>query len=614
MTFHIIIMAIMWLIIVVLIMLSASTLAQEQQEQQEMSISHTTNRNDDIIKIEFLKDINAGSLSTTSSSSWINTAYNPLSTTKFTTLTTTPQGIPYAFFIANDGIHGHEPWISDGTINGTFLLKDIAINNASSSNDYQFPRDDDFKIYNGYTYFRSYTNFIPNKLNNLKYPNQIWRTDGTTDGTILILNNTIIIDNYWEFFQGRLFAIIRIKNGGRGLMSMNALDGSDYQMLNIDDSNDDDSESSVYPTGIVTHHVQGLITVARQPISLGTTATVWSSSDTGTTFQLFFDPITSITTNENIIDDCNSEIILQALPKPFGDQYMALKCFPSNIWWIIPLEVPTNQNPSPSSVLWLPNIKSRYISFTSTIDGKYLIYTPVSETELGVFRTNGTHIEHLFDRMNNTFLVGKPIIKDNNLYYFLRSINNPTTSQGLEDYFIELWVAKNILNNDEQQETTITTERLYKFSGMVLTNEILLSDQSKIMILDNPITKVEFEFWSLRFDKVNDISPSLELIHTINATTSSSTTNNDMNNNNKMPFPAIQYVHLDSNTILFSGYDPDHGWELWKLTYDGSLEQEEEEGAVTTSSSSTSSLCIPFKLTTTMAAVGLVILIGDLIY
>jgi len=32
-----------------------------------------------------------------------------------------------AVFFATDGVHGIEPWISDGTSTGTFMLKDVGL-------------------------------------------------------------------------------------------------------------------------------------------------------------------------------------------------------------------------------------------------------------------------------------------------------------------------------------------------------------------------------------------------------------------------------------------------------------------------------------------------------
>ncbi len=66
---------------------------------------------------------------------------------------------------------GTELWISDGTVAGTSLLKDINPGTASS-----FP-DDDFALLNGFLYFTAET---PGE------GRELWRTDGTTNGTTLV--------------------------------------------------------------------------------------------------------------------------------------------------------------------------------------------------------------------------------------------------------------------------------------------------------------------------------------------------------------------------------------------------------------------------------------------
>ncbi|MEX1189744.1 MAG: T9SS type A sorting domain-containing protein [Bacteroidia bacterium] len=84
-------------------------------------------------------------------------------------------------FIASDGIHGMEPWISDGTEAGTFMLKDIWPGNGNSYN--------------------SSTSYLDNYWNNYFFPLngsmvfaandsirglELWITDGTPEGTNIL--------------------------------------------------------------------------------------------------------------------------------------------------------------------------------------------------------------------------------------------------------------------------------------------------------------------------------------------------------------------------------------------------------------------------------------------
>ena len=77
------------------------------------------------------------------------------------------------FFVANDGVHGKELWKSDGTSNGTVLVKDINTDPNLATD----PFFSDFVSHNGVLYFaaRDTTNGI-----------ELWRSDGTDAGTVMI--------------------------------------------------------------------------------------------------------------------------------------------------------------------------------------------------------------------------------------------------------------------------------------------------------------------------------------------------------------------------------------------------------------------------------------------
>src|SRR5688572_6905284 len=73
-------------------------------------------------------------------------------------------------FSANDGATGHELWKSDGTANGTVLVKDITPRLSDS-----YPSD--LIAFKGFVYFTA-SNGAAGK--------ELWRTDGTEAGTVLI--------------------------------------------------------------------------------------------------------------------------------------------------------------------------------------------------------------------------------------------------------------------------------------------------------------------------------------------------------------------------------------------------------------------------------------------
>lgn len=83
-------------------------------------------------------------------------------------------------FTARDGIHGDEIWVSDGTTAGTFLLKDVQA--GGNDTGYTF-----FGTYNGELYF--YTSYSVYEDNIYKSVNQLWKSDGTVDGTKVVFES-----------------------------------------------------------------------------------------------------------------------------------------------------------------------------------------------------------------------------------------------------------------------------------------------------------------------------------------------------------------------------------------------------------------------------------------
>lgn len=80
------------------------------------------------------------------------------------------------YFIASDGIHGHELWKTDGTDLGTVMVKDIYPNSGSGV---FFPRPRSFVRVGSTLFFAANDNV---------HGFELWKSDGTEEGTVLVMD------------------------------------------------------------------------------------------------------------------------------------------------------------------------------------------------------------------------------------------------------------------------------------------------------------------------------------------------------------------------------------------------------------------------------------------
>lgn len=86
------------------------------------------------------------------------------------------------FFVADDGIHGDELWVTDGTSAGTSLARDIAPGASSGVS----PGEFDFKFQPSvgrYFIFTAQPSAVNPSPDGRPYGQELWASDGTTDGT-----------------------------------------------------------------------------------------------------------------------------------------------------------------------------------------------------------------------------------------------------------------------------------------------------------------------------------------------------------------------------------------------------------------------------------------------
>ena len=145
------------------------------------------------------------------------------------------------YFTANDGVNGNELWVSDGTSEGTNLLIDI---NPGSDNSYYGSYPDGSYIYNlvefdGKLYFTA---------NDGVNGNELWVSDGTSEGTYLLLDiNPGSYDSYYGSYPKSSFAGDFVEFNDR--LYFNANDGENGNELWVTDGTTEGTQlvADIYP-------------------------------------------------------------------------------------------------------------------------------------------------------------------------------------------------------------------------------------------------------------------------------------------------------------------------------------------------------------------------------
>jgi len=155
------------------------------------------------------------------------------------------SSIRMPFFVSYNGIfyfdaeneeHGIELWRSDGTVSGTYMLKDIyqgAYSGIYSENintcDDDYSNAKSYVIYNGLLYFAAYD----------EDDASIWRTDGTENGTVKVITlpsnrNYHANPTIMDVANGRFFFSTNTDNSYLGNHSLWSSDGTQQGTIQLD--------------------------------------------------------------------------------------------------------------------------------------------------------------------------------------------------------------------------------------------------------------------------------------------------------------------------------------------------------------------------------------------
>ena len=423
------------------------------------------------IQVSFVKDINPGPRSSDIRVRAFDPEQNP------------------AYFSANDGTTGREPWISDGSEEGTKLLKDL-LPGEEGSNGWSVA-DDSYFSFGDYVYFFS------------ENTGTCWRSNGSPDGTELVINSTSIRD--WQLFQDQLWLVV----GQDGLRSyLFSTDGTAGDFVQIPFEN---------PVSLLYTSTTDVMMVAQKE---GESATIWSTRD-GKVFDFFLDP------SELAEENC-TDIFFVGVAQPFSDENFLFHCRDNDgqrSFWASRYD-----DPGSTSLV----LKGARIGLRAS-DDEGLLFAESFGTEL--FRFNGNAVTSILEMERNDTYIRSVVVPpgravESERFYFVDG-NTPTE-------FVEIW-------KFDISSPTDSNQRIFHFPGAEIGAFIPLSDQRAVIVTEN---STDAEFWELSPDFT-----SLERFYHMNLTSFAESSY----------YPSFTY--LDESTILFSGFDEEHGMELWKMSY-----------------------------------------------
>jgi trimeric autotransporter adhesin len=412
------------------------------------------------------------------------------------------------YFAHEDDVHGRELWRTDGTAAGTYMVKDINVGFAGSFNNYYV----EMVAFNSLLYFTAYT---------ANQGMEIWKSDGTESGTVLIKD---------------------IAYGGQGSEPRHLTDCGDYLMFAAKESTTSGQE--LWSTDGTTAG-----TIKRTNMA--------TTSPSNAINEIVYTPVLF---GGNIFFTVNSNATASNNGIWRTSYYCFLGC--------TPLSTPAVISGTASATQLLYAINSIDLFFKNSTFGlsKYNLNTSTL-TQLNTFPLNSTgNISKLVALNNVIYFSGYDATNGWELWksdgtvagtVFLKNINNsPTISNSNINNF-------QVCNNElyfSANNGVVGTE-LWKTNGTA-AGTVLVSDIVSGIYSSNPFnfrvdgTKLYF------LTKPSDINDSKYQVRVFDASNAQFTLLKDFT-----PIPYIEDyfdVTLLNQTLIFTGYDATHGFEVWK--------------------------------------------------
>ncbi|WP_040278279.1 T9SS type A sorting domain-containing protein [Psychroserpens damuponensis] len=194
------------------------------------------------------------------------------------------------YFRANDGTNGYELFKTDGTENGTVMVKDISIGGSDALNESVF-----FAEYNDVLYF---------KANDGIFGSELWRSDGTEVGTYLLkdINSNSGDSFYSTNAYNRCLPSRKQHTIFNNLLYFKAFDGSANKIWRTDGTNGGTIATSITQSGIIDFEIidsNNNVLFFWSDLDYGDIPKLWASDDNTTHELLYTYQLASQSLNES---------------------------------------------------------------------------------------------------------------------------------------------------------------------------------------------------------------------------------------------------------------------------------------------------------------------------